>query len=300
MILTIAEIVLPVFLVTAVGAWIGRRRDIPTTALRHITYTIAGPAVIFSVLLESEIELQSLGLTALVSASMYVLMALVAWGGSTAARWDATKRKGAVLALASMNCANYGLPIMFYAFGDEGLAIGAMFMVTNLLFHMTLGVAVAAWERGEAPRARFVRFLKNPYLYAIILALILRETGVGLPTVLLRPIELVGQIWIPLMLLLLGMQLVKLKVGEIWRPATALSLVKLLVPPALAFGLTELLGIDGVWQAVLVLQSSTPTAVIGLLVAQEFDTRSDLVAATLLVSTLGSVLTMSLLLGLLR
>jgi len=96
------------------------------------------------------------------------------------------------------------------------------------------------------------------------------------------------------------MQLVKLKVGEIWRPATALSLVKLLVPPALAFGLTELLGIDGGWQAVLVLQSSTPTAVIGLLVAQEFDTRSDLVAATLLVSTLGSVLTMSLLLGLLR
>ena len=43
---------------------------------------------------------------------------------------------------------------------------------------------------------------------------------------------------------------------------------------------------------------SMPTAVNGLLVARQFDARPDLVASTLLLSTLGSILTISVILGL--
>jgi predicted permease len=51
--------------------------------------------------------------------------------------------------------------------------------------------------------------------------------------------------------------------------------------------------------AVAVLQAGTPTAVVAALWAMEFDARPRLVAATVVLSTLASVVTLTLLLALL-
>ena len=75
--------------------------------------------------------------------------------------------------------------------------------------------------------------------------------------------------------------------------------MKLFLPPLLAFGLVTALRIDGLVRDVLIVQSAMPTAVNGLLLARQFDVRPDLVASVLMLSTMGSILTISVLLGLL-
>jgi hypothetical protein len=76
-------------------------------------------------------------------------------------------------------------------------------------------------------------------------------------------------------------------------------MAKLLVPPALAWGLAALCGFEGTTRAVLILQASMPTAVNGVVFARQFGVRPALVAMTLALSTLGSLVTLPLLLSVL-
>jgi len=314
-ILMILNTILPVFVVAGVGFAFSRwvldrdrapglaentenRSDGVKRALHVLTFSYAGPAFVFTALRESSVDFASLGSPALMALIMYVLLTLIALGLGAAFRWEWKTRKGAVLALASKNCGNYGLPILLFAFGDEGLVIGTVFMITHILIHMTLGLSIASWSGDHPLCRRVMNILRFPYIYAIGLALIVRAIGIELPPMIVRSIALVGELWIPLMLILLGVELSGIRVGHVLKEAGVLTVSKLLIPPLLAWGVTWLLGVGGMMQSVLILQASTPTAVNGLLVARQFDTRPDLVASTLLLSTLGSILTIALLLGL--
>jgi len=329
-ILQIVNVVLPVFLVAGVGALFSRfvidrmlrdslRRpegdatspsdspaiDATATAIRRamhlLTFGVAGPALIFTKLLHAELSAESLTEPVLIAFIMYVLLTTIAFGIGAVGRWTSEERRAAVLALASKNTANYGLPIVFFAFGEEGLVIGTLFMITQIVTHMTVGLAIAGWT-GSGPRwKRLFGVFRFPYIYAVGLAFALRAAGPSfdLPAAIARPIELIGDIWIPLMLILLGMELARIRIAHVWRKAGLLALVKLFLPPLLAFGLVTALRIDGLVRDVLIVQSAMPTAVNGLLLARQFDVRPDLVASVLMLSTMGSILTISVLLGLL-
>lgn len=267
-------------------------------ALHVLTFSFAGPAFVFTALRESDVAMSSLGEPALVAVVMYAVLVVIAFAVAAVGRWDSRERRAAVLALASKNCANYGLPVILFAFGDDGVVIGTVFVITHILVHMTVGLSIASWSGEHGLLQRLMNaLLRFPYVYAIGLALLLRALSVPVPAAIVRPLALLGETWIPLMLILLGVELSGVKIAHVWRPATILAGVKVIVPPLLAFGLTALLGITGLMRAVLIVQCSTPTAVNGLLVARQFDTRPDLVASTLLLSTLGSIVTISVILG---
>jgi len=318
-ILEILNTILPVFLVAGTGFVLSRlvfdRIPDPSAgsagggapavshavrrALHVLAFHVAGPLYVFDALRTSDTSIDALGMPAVMALAMYGILTLVAFGIAAIGRWDSGGRRAAVLALASKNCGNYGLPIVLFAFGDDGLVIGTVFMITHVLVHMTLGLSIASWSREHSLGKRLASALRFPYVYAIGLALLLRALAVPMPDSIGRAVALIGQMWMPLMLVLLGAELANVRLAHVWRASSALAAVKLLLPPAVALGLSWLLGLDGITRSVLILQASMPTAVNGLLVARQFDARPDLVASTLMLSTLGSVLTISILLGLL-
>jgi hypothetical protein len=57
-----------------------------------------------------------------------------------------------------------------------------------------------------------------------------------------------------------------------------------------------LLGLDGLTRKIVILQTSTPSAVLPLLYTLRFNTRPDLVSGTILLSTLCSAITLTVLL----
>jgi len=325
-ILQIIDVILPVFLVAGVGALFGRFvvDRIVTTSVRQIsglaeptgasaaalseairrsfhlfTFGVAGPALIFTKLHHAQLSVETIGEPVLIALVMYALLTAISLGIGAVGRWTSEERRATVLALASKNCANYGLPIVLYAFGDEGLVIGTMFMITHIVTHMTVGLSIAGWA-GDGPRwKRLLGVFRFPYVYAVGLAFLLRalEPSFALPAAVARPIGLLGDTWIPLMLILLGMELARIRIAHVWRKAALLAAIKLIVPPLLALGLVTALRIDALVRDVLIVQSAMPTAVNGLLLARQFDVRPDLVASVLMLSTLGSVVTISVLLG---
>jgi len=328
-ILHIVNVVLPVFLVAGIGAFFSRvvvDRMVPRTigspsgdhaeldasasdaipnairrSLHLLTFGIAGPALILTKLLHAELSVETIGEPVLIAVVMYVLLTVISFGLGAIGRWSSEERRATVLAMASTNCGNYGLPIMLYAFGDDGLVIGTIFMIAHIVIHMTAGLSIAGWSRDRSRWKRLLGVFRFPYIYAVALAFLLRSFGpsFALPAAIARPIEMVGGLWIPLMLLLLGMELARIRIAHVWRKASLLAALKLVVPPLLAFGLVTALRIDGLVRDVLLVQSSMPTAVNGMLLARQFDVRPDLVASVLMLSTFGSIVTIPVLLGLL-
>ena len=264
--------------------------------LHSLTFNFAGPPYVLAALWTSTVALSDLGTPAIVSAILYLVMVLVAYAVGGLGRWSSDEMKAAALSLASTNCGNYGLPVLLLAFGEDGLVLGTVFVVAHMLVHLTVGLGIASWDKNRSFGRQFGHLLKFPYIYAIGLGLLLRSLAIQPPLAVARSLDLIGSLWIPLMLLLLGMELERVRLSLVWKKSALLSAIKLLAPPLIAWGVTTLLGISGWVQAVLVVECSMPTAVNGLLLARQCNTRPDLVASTLLLSTLGSVFTLSVLL----
>jgi predicted permease len=124
--------------------------------------------------------------------------------------------------------------------------------------------------------------------------------GQGVPSALFRGVALMSDAALPLLLLLLGMQLAQGVAVEQPRLASLAVGLRLLVSPLLAFGLAWLLGLSDLSMRVVVLEASMPTAVNMVLYSLEFDARPGFVAGVVVVSTLLSLATLTLLLGVLR
>ena len=182
-------------------------------------------------------------------------------------------------------------------------------------------------ETKDCPRAPYLRHQRHPYLYdgriscrggktklseafsgiarvpavyGVAAALLVLGTHVSIPLAAMRPIRLLADALIPTMILVLGMQLERMKKLE--RPGfIGLAVVlSLLITPLVALGLTWLLGISGPARQAGVLLASMPSAVITTILAMEFDVAPALVTNVVFVTTLISPITLTLLIAYLR
>jgi hypothetical protein len=233
---------------------------------------------------------------AIVAAAVSVLSGAAGWviGFDQARR----ERMAIVLTSAISNNGNMGIPICFFAFGEIGLALGTLYYVVASFLNNTLGVAVASAGKASLAMA-FRNSLQVPVLYAAVAGLLLNQMGGEIPTPIFRAVDLMANAAVPGMLALLGVQLraSPLLQGQavIWRS----SAVRLVASPLLAVGLCAVLVIGGIERDVLILQAAMPTAVMGAVLATEYDTAPQLVAAVIFMTTLLSMGTLSVVLGLL-
>ncbi len=299
MVSTLASALVPVFLIAAVGAALARATRLDFRAVHVFAYWVAGPALVFRATYVASMAAADFGRIALFAASAYAALLVLAAVAGRILHWEREKTRAAALALASMNCANYGLPIIAAAFGADGLAIGTAFVSLHIIVHVAVGGTYAGWDGSRGIAAAAKRALGIPYLYAVALALGLRGVIPTLPIPVDATLNLLGQTWIPLLVLLLGVELAAIPSLRGASEALPLAAAKLLVPPLLAFGLAALLGLEGLTRTVLILQASMPTAVNGVVFARQFGTRPALVAMTLAFSTLGSLVTLPALLTIL-
>jgi predicted permease len=133
-------------------------------------------------------------------------------------------------------------------------------------------------------------------LYAALLGLLFSLMHWTLPVPLARAVELAAAAALPLMLINLGLELARAKLRDYeWRVFLAVG-IKLLIAPIVALGLAAAMGMTGLTRSVSVIEASMPTAVMASLLASEFQGRSDFVTSVVFLSTLGSTITLTLLL----
>jgi len=293
------NVILPVFLVGGSGYLVGRSvRSEPIVLIRIIFYLLA-PALIFRSIYTSTISVESAlsisGYVILIQLSMFAISRFI----GRVRHWDGDSQAAGSLVLLFANCGNYGLPVMLFAFGEEGFAFGIIFVMVSIMMQATIGISVASWHKGATWKQGLTRVLRYPHLYAFLLAVVLRSTSIELPQSLFRSVDLLAQAAIPGQLLMLGIQLSRVRLHHFGVDSILLSSVKLLIPPFLGWAITSMLGITGLLQAVLIAQASMPSAVNSLILATQFRRNPELAATVVFVSTVFSLVTITLLLTLL-
>jgi predicted permease len=202
------------------------------------------------------------------------------------------------MSVAFMNAGNYGLSVTQFAMGDAGLAWASAFYVASSMLANAAGVYIATVGRTSPGRAALGLF-RVPALYAILLALLVRGTGLTIPAFAARPIELLAATAVPLMLLLLGMQMARAGLPQSRSLVALSSGLRLLVSPALAWLLLPAFSLPLLAGKVAILEAAMPSAVLNSIIAFEFDAEPGFVAGAVLVSTLLSPLTLTPILALL-
>ncbi len=293
---TFSTIVLPILLVAG-GGFILRRTGIVTDSrpLARLTLYIFSPALVLSSISRSKLsdgDLVSLFLLALLVA---IVMGAICWLLARLFHFDRLLTAAFLLSVMFVNAGNMGIPFNQFAFGDEGTSRAAIFFVANSILANVLAIFIASsGHKGWKDSAMAV--VKMPLVYASALGLILNRTGLVLPEGIARSVDIAANAAVPVMLIMLGLELAKARLTESIGPTVLATGLKLIVTPVVALVLAALLGLTGLTRAVGVLEASMPTAVVVSIIAVEFDARPDFVTGVILLTTLGSMITLVLLL----
>jgi predicted permease len=190
------------------------------------------------------------------------------------------------------NGGNYGLPVVRFAFGQEALTYATVFFLTGSATTYVAGAFFAGSHRRKLAGA-LDKIWRMPSLYGVSLALLVLAWGRPVPEAIMRPLNLLSDAALPVMILVLGMQLER----AVWpeRPAMVLLAVaiSLLAAPLVALGLASLLGITGAARQAAVILSSMPVAVVTTILALEFKLNPEFVTSAVFVSTIASPLTLT-------
>ncbi len=301
-----AEVLFPIAVVAAIGFALRFAFPLDLRTLNRISIYGLSPCLMFVSLLRSEIALEVALRLGLHMVAVILVTSVCAYLFALTLRLTSHQRSGFMLATTFMNSGNYGLSASRFAFGEVGFQLALVGYLVQSIMSQTFAVYLATAVHGNR-RAAFVQVLRMPIVYAALLAIVLRMVGIHLDETngslafgLYRGIRLLADATLPLLLLILGMHLHQRQPVHSWRALGLVLGVRLVGSVGLAYGVGVMLGLDGLSLQVGVLQAAMPTAVNMTIVAQEFDAWPQFVSNAVVASTLGSLLSLTLLLVVLR
>lgn len=192
------------------------------------------------------------------------------------------------------NAAFIGLPVCFYAFGDQGLSVASIYIafispMNNLLAiiaYNTKGYKISAIK--EICKNLFL----NPLIISSILGIIFSLLHINLPAFVEQTFSILSGVALPLALLGIGVNvnIEHIKGKNITIVIT--SLMKLFLLPLIAFLLLKLIGIEhfGILEKVAVILLASPSAQVNYIFAYAMEGDPDLASGGIVLSTVLSVL----------
>jgi malonate transporter and related proteins len=285
---------LPVVVLIAIGFIAGRAGFMPASSVKDLSklvFTIFLPPMLFRTMVNVHPEnLQGKPLLAYVigMALMYAVMFFAA----------GRNRRAAVLGLAASysNTVMIGIALIQFAYGEQGVAVLLALVAVHSLIMLSLATVVlelvtlreksgAQGHPLQIMATSIWNTLKQPMIFPIILGLLYAQTGWGIPNVIDKPLQLLGNAFSPLAVILVGITLAATRVGEHLRIALGLSLLKNVAHPLVVASVGLALGLQGLPLAVMIVTASLPIGANVFLFAQRYETALPEVTAAVAVST---------------
>lgn len=204
------------------------------------------------------------------------------------------------LSASYANTGYMGIPLCLLVFGQDGLepALIASLLVVCVLF----AIAVVFIEVGLQTEKHIGRALwvvtkalgKNPLVVSPIIGGLWAASGVGLPEPLLHFLDMLAAATTPCALVSLGLFLAQKQEGE-QVGAWPLVVIKLVGQPLLTgFLAYQVFDLPPLWADSALLLSALPTGTGPFMLAEYYQREAAVVSRSILLSTLGSLVTLSL------
>nr|WP_245215928.1 AEC family transporter [Pararoseomonas baculiformis] len=302
-------LVAPVFLLIGLGYVAGVRRMLSDEALRGINdfaFWLCAPALLFVSAASGggvvghggRLEIAFFSGVLLVYALALLLYRFVARRGLTES------------GLFAVNCAfgntlMMGVPVTLATFGPEGIAPATAIvgLYSLLMLPLTTIVAEMGMSAGASPLRVLATTLRSVVRNPIVMAVLLGNVWAAFlpvpPPFLRRFLEILGGGTSPMLLFCLGASLRDFQIRRDWPDAMAINLLKLVVLPAVVWVIGRFAGLAPLELAVAVIMAAMPTGANAFLMSRRYATGMERAGAAVLLGTMLSVVTLTLVLGIL-
>ena len=268
--------------------WVKKGPAFPIDFVSTLVLNVSMPALLFHTLATSVVPMAALWHMALAALLIHVVFTAIAVLVLKMARKDWRL----CITYVVGNTGNLGLPVCFFAFGEEGLAYAMMFFAVQCILLFSLGDAILAGS------ASVLRVLRSPIIHAIWIGMLVQSMGWTPPEVLMQSTELLGQIVIPLMLITLGVSLASMRATTL-HITIFWSLLRTGLAVLVGFGVAGFMGLEGVARGVLIIETVVPVAVFNYLLAVKHGRDASEVSGLILVTHIGAIFYLPIVLGVL-
>ncbi len=294
------ELIIPLFVLIATGYIFRKTRFVDNSfagELNRVVFYVALPAMLFLETADLPELSTDIALTAVIIPVAVIVTALVALSVSSGL---SPKQRGPFIqATYRSNLAYLGLPIVSTLLGSEVLGIIAVAIAAGVIINSVTSIIVLRLFQHDSGRdsivSRLSDVLRNPLILSIIAGLAASAVSLPIPGILADTLDLFARMSLPLILIVVGFRLSFRNLGSFFGTAFTAAFFKLMVMPALVWGMTTWLFPTGPLLTVtLVLLCTMPTAVVSQTFAGAFDADESLAAATVSMTTLLSGITIPL------
>lgn len=294
------NIVAPIFFILFLGYFLLRIRVFNDNFINissKLVFTVTLPALVFLAIARMDFHAMfNPQLLGYVLISTLVSYALIWWGGSIWIR-DPRDLASFIQGAYRSNYGIIGLAVSFNLFGQPGLAQASLVLALiiplyNILAVICLTVPLNRSE-GLQPVKMGLAMLRNPLILSVLFALPFSYYNIELPAMVSRTGEYFSDLTLPLALLVIGGSLDTRSLRETSGSASWATLIKLILMPALFTPIAWLLGFRGQELVILLVLFACPSAAASFIMAKAMGANAKLAANVILTTTLGSVVTLS-------
>ncbi|MEL6415214.1 MAG: AEC family transporter [Pseudomonadota bacterium] len=298
---TVLAALLPIAAILALGkisaslnllsrdGWIG---------LERITYFVLFPALIVSKLAVADFSGIDWRMpTALIGAQLLLSVATIVVAGVLKTTRD---RIGVYVQSAARWNTFIALALAQDLFGAQGLALVAVSAAVMIPTANILSVSALMHFSNEAvkPVQMLKKLAVNPLVLACVIGIGLNVTGLPVPGQAFEILDLLAQATIALGLLTTGAAIDLKGRGSSMTAATVWSVVRLAGLPLIAGVIAISFGLSGQVLYVILIATAVPTAVNGTILARQLGADATLAANLIAFQTIGSILSISVVLWL--
>ncbi|ALS20666.1 MULTISPECIES: AEC family transporter [Paenibacillus] len=287
--------VVPLTVMIAIGVVLYRAFKLDIKTLSKLNFYLFSPAIIFKMLYESSISLVILGQTLLFFFLFFALMFILAEIVIRLRRYQGGMIPAMRNTVIFYNSANYGVPLNQLVFvGDPfTLSIQIIIMMMQSLLPNTYGIySVNASKRNDM-RKTLRTIMTLPVIYIIPLAFLMKGLDIPVPGPIYAPINYISNAFIATALITLGVQLGSMKWELNFSDVMLANVLRLLIGPAVGFGIVMAMGIEGVMAQALVLSCAVPSSLSSVLIAVEYDNEPEFTSQVVFSSTVFSIFTVT-------
>lgn len=275
--LEIFNVVAPVLLIAGLGYFFERRGlGFDNASLSRLVILLGTPSLVFSSLTQTTLPAED------VTRVMLCALLVVIIGGVIAAALLMVVRlplRSFLPSLSLPNSGNVGFPVVLFAFGDDGLTIGVAFFFTIALCQYVCVPLIMAGQ------FKIKTIVEQPLVWAILAVVAFKVADVPPPAIIADTTALLGGMMVPVMLILLGGALARLKVSD-FKVSTLLAVARLLIGVATGAILILVFPLDPLEAAAVFLLSSMPAALVTYVFAERYGRSPEQVAGLVVSSTL--------------
>ncbi len=296
-----AGVILPVFLIIAVGYYLKRKKIINDSFVdisSKVVFNVALPVLVFMEISEMNIRVDFDWNEIVLVYAVTLLFFAASWGLAKVFIKDPKKIGPFVQGSFRSNMAVVGFALILNMYGKTGLAHAAVILaflmpLYNVLSIIVLAVSVHSITKNNTKKI-FFEILKNPLIIAALVAIPCSFYKIEIHPILNSTGEYLADLSIPLALIGIGggLNLQKLKKGS--TIAVYSTIIKNIILPVTATVAAIFMGYRDMVLAIIFILIASPTAIVSYIMSQAMGADSELAGRIILISTIGSVLTLSL------